>query len=352
MSKRILHFAIPGDLDSPTGGYAYDRALIRHLHALGWELRHLELPGGFPFPDAGALAAADAMLDALPEGALVLADGLAFGVMDAIAQRHAARLRLVALVHHPLADETGLAPDRAARMMRSERAALACARAVICTSPVTARRLANGFGVAPARISVAVPGTVPGVRARGSGEVPLILSVGSLIPRKGHDVLIAALAGIQHLPWNARIVGGAHDPDTGPALAAQIGASGLEGRVVLTGAVADMEVEYLAADIFALATRHEGYGMAFAEALSHGLPVIGTRVGAVPDVVPAAAGRLVAPDDPTALRRALADLVSDRALRRAVAAQAWSAGQGLPGWKDTAAIVARTLDRVAKEGTP
>ena len=80
-------------------------------------------------------------------GALLLIDGLAYGAMPEEAAAQAARLRLVALVHHPLGDEGGLAPAERQRLLASETAALAAARAVICTSPATARRLAE-FGVA------------------------------------------------------------------------------------------------------------------------------------------------------------------------------------------------------------
>lgn len=344
-----VHFAIPGVLESPTGGYGYDRALIAHLPAQGWEAVHLPLPGGFPLPPPEALEAAGAALAALPDGAVVLADGLAFGAMDRAAAREATRLRLVALVHHPLADETGMPAAEAARLAGTEMRALAAARAVICTSRVTARRLAEGFGVSEDRLTVAEPGTAPGWRAPGAGNPPVILSVGALTPRKGHDVLIAALAGLTALPWRARIVGPSPDPATAAALAAQIAAAGLQGRVTLAGPVANIAAEYVAADIFALATRHEGYGMAFAEALAHGLPVAGTAVGPVAGFVPSAAGRLVAPDDVAALRAALAELLADPQARTATAAAAWEAGQRLPRWDDTAGAVARVLDRVAAE---
>ncbi|MBK5926583.1 hypothetical protein CCR87_04305 [Rhodobaculum claviforme] len=342
-----MHFAIPGDLATPSGGYGYDRALIAHLPAQGWRARVLALPGGFPMPDRAAMAAAAAAFAALPDGAVVLADGLAFGVLDAVAQAHAARLRLVALVHHPLADETGVDAATAARLTRSERSALATARAVVCTSQVTADRLVAGFGVAADRITVAVPGTAaPAHPAPGRGDPPTILSVGSLTRRKGHDVLIAALAALADLSWRARIVGPAPDPTVAAALAAQIAAAGLQGRITLAGPVADAGAEYAGADIFALASRHEGFGMAYAEALAHGLPVVATRVGPVAGFVPADAGGLVAPDDAPALAAALGALLRDPATRRRAAVAAARAGAALPGWDDTAARVARVLDGV------
>jgi glycosyltransferase involved in cell wall biosynthesis len=343
-----VHFAVPGDPDTPTGGYRYDRQLAAGLPVVGWEVRPLPLAVGFPFPDAAARAAAAAAFAQLPDAALVLADALAFGALPAVASAEARRLRLVALVHHPLADETGLGAADRARLLTDERAALATAREVVCTSPATARRLVEGFGVPAERITVASPGTDPAPRAPCGGNPPVILAVGSLIPRKCHDVLVAALAQIADRPWRARIVGSPLlDPDCAAGLERAIVGARLSDRVTLVGAVPDARTELATADIFALASEYEGYGMAFAEALAHGLPVVAARAGAVADLVPEAAGALVPPGDAAAFAVALAALLDDPARRRACSDAAWEAGRRLPRWTDTAAAVAGALARAA-----
>lgn len=342
-----LTFAVPGRLDTPTGGYGYDRQLIAALRARGCDVRHLSLPGAWPTPTPGDRAATSAALAGLPDGDLVLIDGLAFGAMPAEAAAEAGRLRLVALVHHPLGDESGLAPAERDRLLAGETAALGQARAIVCTSPATARRLAD-LGVPSERITVAPPGTDPGPRSPGTGDPPLILSIGSLIPRKRHDVLIAALATLGDRRWHARILGSpALDPATAAALSAQIDASGLASRITLAGAVPDPRADLAAADLFALASEYEGYGMAFAEALSQGVPIVACRTPAIADLVPEAAGALVPPGDTAAFAEALATLLDDPDRRRSAAAAAFIAGQDLPRWPDTAALVAGVLERVS-----
>ncbi|MHA1529534.1 MAG: glycosyltransferase family 4 protein [Alphaproteobacteria bacterium] len=346
----LATFAVPGDLATPTGGYGYARRLLAEAGGAGVDLTHLALPGGFPDPAPGELAEAGRLLGALPAGRPVLIDGLALATLPADLLR-ALPGPAIALCHHPLALETGVGPEQAERLRASERAALAACARVIATSATTAGTLAADYGVPQARLSVACPGTDPASRARGfGGPGAAILSVGSLTPRKGHDVLIGALAGLADLDWRLTIAGPAdRDAAHVRALTRQIGAAGLRDRVSLAGPLdaGDLADAYDGADLFALASRHEGFGMAFAEAMAHGLAVVGTTAGAVPEATRGAA-HLVRPGDPAALRAALAPLIGDGVARARLAETCWRAAQGFTRWPETAATVAA----VVREVTP
>src|SRR5947209_10863709 len=193
-------FAIPGDLDTPTGGYAYDRRMIAELRELGWRPEVLDLGEGFPHPSGLTRAAANAHLRDMPKGRPIVIDGLAFGVLPEAAETLSVTHPLIALVHHPLALETGLTPEEAAALRESERRALSFAHAVVANSATTARALATKYGVPADRITIAPPGTdrAIAVSRHHSGPAAL-LAVGAVVPRKGDDVLVEALAGLLDL---------------------------------------------------------------------------------------------------------------------------------------------------------
>lgn len=345
-----MYFAIPGDLNARTGGYGYDRRLLVELRKRGLHVEHLELDASFPFPDANALQHAEHVLAELPEQSLVLVDGLAFAAMAQCAMGHAKRLRLVALCHHPLALESGLSPAQQQAFMESERIALQCARAVIVTSANTAHTLTELFAIPRSNIVVAQPGTDSVDFAPCAGDPPILLSVATLTRRKAHDVLIDALSTLVDLPWQARFVGGAQfDPQWAAQLREQISAAGLDSRIHLLGSIEDLASEYLNADIFVLPSRYEGYGMVFAEALSHGLPIVAARAGAVADVVPESAGCLVPVEDAQALAQALRMLLTEPEVYGQLRAGAQAAAKRLNTWQDTADAVFACIENISNK---
>ncbi len=352
VKRPALHFVLPGDADARTGGYEYGRRMMDGLRTLGWNVTVHGLHASFPAPTPAATAHARTTLARIPDGLTVLVDGLAFGALPEVAAAEARRLRLVALVHHPLAAETGLEPARAAALRASEMRALAAAGRVVTTSAATARALA-GYGVASERIAIVEPGTDPVPLARGSeGRSLELLCVAAIVPRKGHAVLVEALAPLVDRPWRLTCVGAlARSPETVAALRQQLARLRLADRVRFAGEVdrTPLDRYYDRADAFVLATFHEGYGMALAEALAHGLPVVATRAGAVPETVPAEAALLVPPGDPVALRGALARLLDEPALRASLAAGARSARARLPTWAESCARLAKALEAIELE---
>lgn len=344
-----LYFAIPGDINSLTGGYGYDRELSKGLMDLGINVQLVPLPAEFPNPGPAALAeAADAFAN-LADGAIVIADGLAFGVMDDIAMRESSRLKIIALCHHPLALETGISAQESHTVKISETRALAAAKAVIVTSAMTGKILAQDFAVPADKITLARPGTPRQAFASCNHQIPQLLTLATLTKRKGHDVLINALAHITHLPWQARFVGGqAFDPEWVVHLQQLVRDHNLQQRITFAGNIADIRTEFLNADLFVLPSCFEGYGMAFAEALSFGLPIIATNAGAIPDLVPETAGLLIPPGNVDTLAQALTLLLVNHDHRRQLQAGAQQAAQTLPTWTDCARQVAELINRLRK----
>ncbi len=335
-SARRIVLAFPGSLDTRSGGYVYDRRLALELEARGWEVERLSLPAGFPFPSPEDVAIARDRLGVLPEGSITLIDGLALGAMPAVAAELSARLDLVALVHHPLCLEAGLTTVQADRLEASERRALAVVGRVVVTSPTTAASLVELLGVPTTRIKVALPGTDPAPLAIGSIDGNIrFLNVGTVTPRKGHLVLIEALAGLEGR-WALELAGSLErDPATAAALRIAIEENGIGDRVRLLGELneAGLAAAYARADLFVSASLYEGYGMAITEALARGLPVVAAAGGAVAATLPDAAGLLVEPGDAIGLRAALRRYMSEPALAR-------SLRRGAVAARDRAAVLA------------
>jgi glycosyltransferase involved in cell wall biosynthesis len=342
MALEPLTFFAPAPLDAKTGGYEYDRQLVAALGRRGVDASLVALDRSYPRPTAGAAHATARALAALPDDALVVVDGLAYAAMPEEAAREARRLRFVALVHHPLAEETGLDAASVATFRELETRALSFARLVVVTSQATARRIPS-FGVSPQQIAVVEPGTAKAplaIGSQGGGAAPgSLLCVSTLIPRKGHDVLLQALAQLRTLPWHLTCVGSADlDATTASAVRRLATELGLDHRVTFTGALSPDEVarHYHVADLLVMPTYHEGYGMAVAEALARGVPVVATPTGAIPDLVGTDAGLLVPPGDVLALVEALRSAMTDEALMVRLRAGARHVRDRLPTWDDAA----------------
>lgn len=350
-----LAFGVPGDLSSPTGGYGYDRRIITELRNMGWQVDVVELGDGFPFPTHHERQTALARLSSIPAHRPTVIDGLAYGALPE-AGVLCSRIPLIALVHQPLALDPALDSAQADILRKSECAALASAARIVVTSKSTGRIVKADYDVPSDSISVVRPGTDTALPSPGSRDgVVRLLSVGSVVPIKGYDLLIAALAALTDLPWRLTIAGDrTRDPAAAARIDADIAARGIGDRVAMLGAVPPerMAELYLASDIFVLASRFEGYGMALSEAIAHGLPVVSTAAGAIPDTVPSGTGLLVPPEHVPALEQALRVLISDRPTRRRLACNARAAAEALPSWHDAAQLFAAAIEAASRAGNP
>jgi hypothetical protein len=364
---NVVDVVVPDGIDDParpSGGNAYDRQVCRGLAATGWRVREHAVPGPWRWPDGpdgqdashAAEQALARVIGAVADGGIVLVDGLVASTLPAVLVAAARRLSLVVLVHMPLGD----APRGQAVAGASEResAVLSAACAVVTTSTWTRGRLLERYPLRPERVHVAEPGAEPAAVAPGTADGSQLLCVAAVIPDKGHDLLLAALAAIADLPWRCVCVGTVdRDPAFVSRLCRQAAAHGVSDRFRLTGAYpsgpsGQLDLAYATADALVLASHAETYGMVVTEALARGLPVIATAVGGLPDALGRTAdgrrpGLLVPADDRAALTAALRSWLGDADLRRRLRQAAAERRATLPGWSATTGRIARVLNELA-----
>ncbi|MDN5385445.1 MULTISPECIES: glycosyltransferase family 4 protein [Streptomyces] len=360
MSLRTVHFILPGGVDdpaTPSGGNAYDRRVSLDLPGFGWQVQGHPVDGRWPRPGDQARTELARVLRELPDGAVVLLDGLVACGVPEIVVPETERLRMAVLVHLPLGDETGLDPAVAAELDAREREVLRAVPAVVATSDWAVRRLVSHHGLAPDRVHAAAPGADIAPLAPGTDGISQLLCVAAVTPRKGQHRLVEALAAVTDLPWTCTCVGAlTQDPAYVAHLRELIAKYGLQDRFHLVGprAGAELDASYAAADLMVLASYAETYGMAVTEALARGIPVIATDVGGIPEAVGRAPdggvpGILVPPEDPAALAAELRGWFGEADVRRRLKAAARGRRAALNGWANTARSLAGVLDRLPEE---
>ena len=350
---RELTLACPGDLNTLTGGYIYDKRILAELQALGWAVQVLRLDDRFPHVDESIRQDTARQLAAVDHRQILVIDGLALGALGAHAKTIRDTRPFVALVHHPLALESGVDPATAKNLHQSERHALSYAQHVIVTSQLTRQTLIEQYDVYPENVTVIEPGVDLPDRALSSCTEthspanPLrLLSVGAIVPRKGFDILVNALGMLGELDWHLTIVG-----DQGRSVACTkelselIGHLNLSDRIHMTGALPEpaLAEQYRCADVFVLASLYEGYGMAYSEALAWGIPVVGTDGGAAAQTLATPAAKIVPAGNVEALAATLRALMSNPELRSQMRQAALDHALALPSWKDSGIRFAQTL---------
>jgi len=326
-----LRLVVPADVDTPTGGNAYDLALAAALRARGDEVALVRCMA----PDL------EVTLRERWDGPTLVDGLLACPQPDAVA---AAGVGV--LVHMPLALEYGLPPHRAARLDRREGKALRAARWVVTTSEWCARYVTEHHWVAHA--AVAPPGVEPAPVSAGS-DPPLLVHLAALLPNKDQLGVVSALARLPDLPWQARLAGPTdRDPVYALRVRHELRDAGLSDRVRVTGTM-PREAAWAGADLALLPSHVESFGMVVAEALARGVPAVVAEGGAVEALGSTPAGEVpgavVPPGDPSALAGVLRRWLTDKAYRDATRRAALARRSTLVQWDVTAELVRTALER-------
>lgn len=341
-----VHVVVPDAIDDPlrpSGGNRYDRNVCDRLAGAGWLVHEHAIPDAWPRIGPTGTEALARILSRIPDGALVLVDGLIAEASSAVLVPAARRVSLVVLVHAAPHDVT------------VEAEVLAAARAVIATSRWVRDELLRVYQLRPEAVQVAEPGVDPSTLAPGTPGGGELLCVAAVAPHKGHDVLLAALAELARRRWTCRCVGSLdHDPRFVARLCRLAHLADLDGRVQFTGPRTgpDLEAAFGSADVLVHPARVEGYGMVVTEALAHGLPVITTATGGLPEALGVTPdgirpGLLVPPGDASALAHTIFSWLTDEDLRQRLR---WAAGarrHTLPDWSTTAERVEHVLRTLA-----
>ena len=346
---RTVHVVVPEGIHDParpSGGNTYDRRLCEELAELGWAIHEHAVRA-----ESGHAALAR-VVDRIPDGALVLLDGLIASAAPEVLVPQARRLRQVVLVHmafghRPPEDDAGAVRAR-------EREVLAAAAAVVTTSEWTRRRLGELYALPAERVHVAEPGVDAASLAPGTAAGGSLLCVAVVTPGKGHDVLLDGLAMASDLSWRCECVGSLdRDPAFADAVRRRARDSGLGDRVRFPGPLTgeDLDRAYAAADLLVLPSRAESYGMVVTEALARGVPVLASDVGGVTEALGhgddgTLPGLLIPPGDPAALAAALRAWLENADLRDRLRRAARERRAKLSPWAATASTVADVLAKV------
>jgi glycosyltransferase involved in cell wall biosynthesis len=348
-AQDVLHVLVPDTIDDPlrpSGGNRYDRSVCDRLAGRGWRVHEHTIPDEESRAGRRGREALAGVVSRIPDGAVVLVDGLIAGASAPVLLPAAHRLSLVVLVHMP-PGELGIATEQAQ--------VLAAARRVIATSCWVRDELHRAYPLRSDAVEVAEPGVDPSALATGTPSGTELLCVAAVARHKGHDVLLAALGDVAHQRWHCRCVGSLdRDPQFVIGLCRQVQAAGLDGRVEFNGprTGADLEAAFSSADVLVHPARVEGYGMVVTEALARGLPVITTRTGGLPDALGATTdglrpGLLVPVGDAPALARAISIWLTDQELRARLRFAAQARRPSLPTWSATTERVEQVLRAVA-----
>jgi glycosyltransferase involved in cell wall biosynthesis len=343
-----IGFIIYGSLDTLSGGYLYDRIVIRGLEQLDHDVEVISLPGGSYTRRLG-LGLSPGLCRRLAAGDrdILIQDELCHPTLAFFNRRLRGNAcpPLVALVHHALCEEPH---HRLPKMFMTmvERRYLTSVDGFIFNSETTRRSVAKLVGQDRHHVIAYPAGDrfehTPSIdkiggRALQPGALELLF-LGNMVPRKGLLPLLKALAEVDRSAWRLSVAG---SPDFDPSYAAEArrmaGELGLIDNVRFAGSVSDDGLIALlnTCHLLCMPYAYEGFGIAILEAMAFGLPAIGSLSGAAGEIIEHGAnGFLLPPDDLAGLRPLLLNLHRDREHLRLLAFAARETYAKRPNWQD------------------
>jgi len=354
---------IYGSLDTVSGGYLYDRQLVRYLEAQGDHVQVVSIPWrNYPkhLFDNLSTDLFNRLLN-LPVD-ILLQDELNHPSLFYLNQRlkKAASYRMISIVHHLRSSEFHTAWKRAIYQL-VERHYLDSVDGFIYNSQNTRHQVESLSGVSKDNV-VAYPAgnrfhqelTQEMIEIRASQEGPLkILFLGNVIPRKGLHILLKALGEIEEKDWYLSVVGSLDfDPEYVNRIMQVVHGSGFAKKVMFFGPLQEDQLKevMLNCHILAMPSYHEGFGIAYLEGMGFGLPAIGTTSGGASEIITHEVNGFLLPrEDAPVLGENIARLIDDRKLLTRMSLAALERFNQHPPWDDSMSRVRSFLDKIIQQ---
>ena len=343
---KHLHFLIPGDINTLTGGYVYDKTIIGGLRKIGYRVTVHQLAPDFPFPASESLIQCSKLIGSIPEGQPILIDSLIFSPIGEILSDLNGKNPVIAIIHLPLSRNPNFSRIVQEKLAGLEKKALNYAQKIVAVSEFT-KQLLTGYGTEPSDIQVICPGVFSVPRKLNFPELPeKLLTVGSYLPGKGQLVLVQALAQLKHLSWSLTMYGiKDFDPAYVQSIIQFIESENISDRIFINSPISGKELNtsYLNADLFLLPSYFENFCMSLNEALVHGLPVITTHAGGIPYSVPHHMGLFTEPGNVGDLTEAIRSVLIDPLLYRKLYTNASHYYKTANTWENSISLFHRLL---------
>ena len=344
-----IHFLIPEDINLLKGNYVYNKRIAEGLKAIGHQVIIQQLPDDFPFPSDTSLQQCRQIMGAIPQAEPVIIDNLVFGVIPDILKDFYLQKPIVALVHITLSADPNLTAYQREMVLSLEKKAQKYAKKFIVSSSYTANLL-TAAGIEKNQINVIIPGVDNYPQKKiYPGKPSKLLSIANFTRNKGYMTLMKALTALKNKDWELHCYGNLNfDKEYVDELQMIIRRNGLKEKVWLHGPVSGKELSdvYLNADLFIHASNFETYGMAVAEALAHGIPVITSTGGGICETVPVKMGQFFNPGDVYVLQTIIEELLENPQLYKTLYTEASTYHNQVHTWQKSLESFELTLKEV------